>query len=65
MAGQICKTCKHRNDWCYCSPNSICFDYEEDTKVDDFVKYAKEQYNYDIVLENEIWFDAYKEKERK
>ena len=29
MAAQICETCKHKNDWCYCSPNSCCTDYEK------------------------------------
>ena len=28
--GQICMTCKHKNDRCYCSPNSCCTDYELD-----------------------------------
>lgn len=28
--GQICKTCKYKNDWCYCSPNSCCPDYEQE-----------------------------------
>lgn len=29
MSGQICKTCKYKHNMCYCSPNSICFEYEE------------------------------------
>ena len=34
MAGQICETCKHKhNAECYCSPNSICFEYEEEDLV--------------------------------
>ena len=33
MAGQICITCKHKNDLCYCSPNSCCTDYEEEQKI--------------------------------
>ena len=28
MAAQICETCKHKHDGCYCSPNSTCSDYE-------------------------------------
>lgn len=31
MAAQICETCKKKNDWrCYCSPNSVCTEYEEE-----------------------------------
>ena len=32
MSAQICKYCKHKNDWCYCSPNSTCDEYEPDEK---------------------------------
>ena len=34
MAAQICETCKHEHDGCYCSPNSTCDKYESRT-VDD------------------------------
>ena len=27
--GQICETYKKKKDKCYCSPNSICHEYEE------------------------------------
>ena len=30
MTTQICKTCKHKKDRCYCAPNSICNGYEEE-----------------------------------
>lgn len=29
MAAQICETCVHKHDRCYCSPNSTCDKYEE------------------------------------
>ena len=28
MAAQICEYCLHKNEDCYCSPNSTCKDYE-------------------------------------
>ena len=28
MAAQICETCVHKHDRCYCSPSSICDKYE-------------------------------------
>lgn len=28
MSAQICKTCEHKHDRCYCSPNSTCNKYE-------------------------------------
>ena len=33
MAGQICITCKHKNNGCYCSPNSCCTNYEKEQKI--------------------------------
>ena len=29
MAAQICEYCKHKHEFCYCSPNSVCDKYEE------------------------------------
>lgn len=29
MAAQICESCKHKKDRCYCAPNSTCGGYEE------------------------------------
>lgn len=29
MAAQICETCVHKQDRCYCSPNSTCDKYEK------------------------------------
>lgn len=29
MAAQICETCVHKHDRCYCSPNSTCDKYEK------------------------------------
>ncbi len=28
MATQICESCEHKHDICYCSPNSTCDKYE-------------------------------------
>lgn len=28
MAAQICETCKHKSNECYCAPNSTCELYE-------------------------------------
>jgi transcription elongation factor Elf1 len=28
MTAQICKTCKHKGNRCYCAPNSTCGGYE-------------------------------------
>ena len=30
MAAQICEYCRHKNEGCYCSPNSTCDKYEVD-----------------------------------
>ena len=46
MAAQICETCKHKKDRCYCSMNSTCSKYEEENK-------RKIQYYNDI--ENRQW----------
>jgi hypothetical protein len=52
MAGQICRTCKHKNDWCYCSPNSCCTDYEYDG-LNDFVEYVKNEFDCDITIKKD------------
>ncbi len=28
MAAQICESCEHKHDRCYCPPNSTCDEYE-------------------------------------
>jgi hypothetical protein len=28
MAAQICETCRHKSERCYCAPNSTCEGYE-------------------------------------
>lgn len=33
MTAQICESCKHIHDRCYCSPNSTCEKYEPATKA--------------------------------
>jgi len=33
MAAQICETCKHKKDRCYCSPNSTCDKYEKQEMI--------------------------------
>lgn len=42
MAGQICRTCEYVNDWCYCSPNSVCDEYvrRKPTKDDIMIEAA-------------------------
>lgn len=30
MAAQICMTCEHKHEICYCSPNSTCKNYKRD-----------------------------------
>lgn len=44
MAAQICETCKHKHEGCYCSPNSTCSDYEREAKTPFNKKYNIEWY---------------------
>lgn len=39
MAAQICESCRKKNEHCYCSPNSVCNEYEpeEKNKVLEFI----------------------------
>ena len=55
MAAQICKNCKHREETCYCSPNSTCSHYEEgNTKYTVFDKFKS--MNIDKLAE---WIDEH------
>lgn len=42
MAAQICETCKHKKDRCYCSPNSTCSKYEEEQREKSELEVRKE-----------------------
>lgn len=55
MGAQICKNCKHKEETCYCSPNSTCSHHEEvDTKHTVFDRFKS--MNIDELSE---WLDEY------
>ena len=66
MTAQICKSCKHKKDRCYCAPNSTCSGYEEELLtekefVDEYCHNCGTQRCEGIGTE---WFDGCRFKNR-